>query len=105
MYEQTVRWICELQNRKRKFAEYYDYLIGGGVAGLAFWTVIYPCDVVKTRVQSGSSYKQAFENIIQTSYRGFGNIAFRSVLVNAVGFATFEQFKGAFNLLRLTAMH
>ena len=89
MYEQTVRWLCSNQGKKRKFADYSDFLVGGGVAGLSYWTVSYPWDVIKTKVQAGMTYPKAFENLIGTSYRGFNVVALRSVLVNAVSFATF----------------
>ena len=105
VYEQTVRWVCKFFERKRKFAEYTDFLIGGAAAGLGYWIVAYPWDVIKTKVQAGSTYRGALENIFETSYRGFGTVAFRSVIVNAVSFATFEQTKGISQMFRTMAMY
>ena len=105
MYELTVRSVCSFLERKRKFAEYTDFLLGGAVAGLSYWIVSYPWDVIKTQVQAGRSYQDAVKNIRETAYRGFGTVAFRSVIVNAVSFATFEQTKGISNMFRTLAMY
>lgn len=37
----------------RRFANYSDYLMAGSLAGLGYWTVSYPLDVIKTKTQAG----------------------------------------------------
>lgn len=92
-YENAVRQICKYQNRQRRFANYSDYLLAGAIAGLSYWTVSYPIDVVKTKMQSGENIKDIIKNLPKTAYRGFSVIALRAVIVNGFSFATFEQTK------------
>ena len=64
-------------------------MVSGGVAGLSFWTVSYPFDVIKTKVQNGETYKTALKQLTSSSYRGFSAVFIRSILVNGVSFATY----------------
>lgn len=52
-YENTVRALCKSRGMERRFARYSDFLIGGSSAGLAYWIVSYPWDVIKTKIQAG----------------------------------------------------
>lgn len=52
-YESTVRQICKYREVSRGQANYIDYLLAGSIAGLSYWTVSYPIDVVKTKIQLG----------------------------------------------------
>lgn len=67
--------------------------MAGSIAGLSYWTIAYPLDVIKTKLQTGQTINAIFSNIHKTAYRGFGVIALRSVIVNGISFATFEQTK------------
>lgn len=92
--------MCEFQNKRRKYAEYYDFLVGGGCAGLSFVTVVHPIDLIKTRVQAGQTYTEALKDIMKSGYRGFGSAGTRAVLVNAVSFAVYEETKGLLSLAK-----
>lgn len=86
---------------ERRFAQYSDFLAGGSVAGLTYWIVSYPWDVVKTQIQAGGNTTEIISNLRNTAYRGFGTVAVRSVIVNAFSFATFEQTKALAGLFKI----
>ena len=50
MYEFMVRL---LTNQERESATTADFVVSGAVAGLSFWGVSYPFDIIKTKVQNG----------------------------------------------------
>ena len=100
IYEAAVRGMCKFQNKKRKYAQYYDFLVGGGFAGFGYWFVIYPVDVIKTRVQAGQTYAEAFKGILKSGYRGFGGAGSRAIIVNAVSFCVYEETKGLLSLAK-----
>ena len=52
-YQNAVRQLCKYQGNTRKNANYSDYLMAGSIAGLSFWTIAYPFDVIKTKLQMG----------------------------------------------------
>lgn len=56
-YENAVRQICKFNGNSRRFANYSDYLLAGAIAGLSYWTVAYPLDVIKTKLQIGENPK------------------------------------------------
>lgn len=71
--------------------ERYGPLITGGIAGLTSWLVTYPLDVVKTRLMSGES--QCVRDALKKGnlWRGFTACAIRAVLVNSVGFWSYDK--------------
>ncbi len=79
--------------------------MAGSLAGLGYWTVSYPLDVIKTKTQSGESFKEIIKNLPKTAYRGFSVIALRAVIVNGFSFATFEQMKRLTQMLSQFAVY
>lgn len=65
-------------------------LFGGAIAGIVSWTVSYPFDTMKTKIQLHNklSYKQAFK---QGNYwKGFNYCILRAVIVNSIVLYTYE---------------
>lgn len=79
--------------------------MAGSIAGLSYWTVAYPLDVIKTKLQIGENINDIFRNLPKTAYRGFSVIALRAVTVNGFSFATFEQTKRATRMLSEFAVY
>ncbi|KAG5059151.1 Mitochondrial carnitine/acylcarnitine carrier-like protein [Glycine soja] len=82
-------------------------MLAGGVAGAAFWLMVYPTDVVKSVIQV-DDYKNpkfsgsidAFRRIsasegIKGLYKGFGPAMARSVPANAACFLAYEMTRSA----------
>lgn len=63
----------------------------GGLAGWLSWLVTYPQDAFKTRVQAGYAFDPSWLN--KTIWKGFGAASARALLVNGVGFYTYEMLK------------
>lgn len=82
-------------------------VVGGGCAGIAYWTAMLPVDTIKTLLQTDSritpKYKSTFDCVRQTFasrglsgfYRGFTPTVLRAFPANATLFMTFEYVKGA----------
>ena len=81
-----VRFFSKNQREK---ADTINYVISGGIAGISYWSVSYPFDVVKTKVQNGESYQRALKELFTTGYKGFTAVFIRSILVNGASFATY----------------
>lgn len=70
-------------------------LLCGGIAGMVSWIIIYPIDVIKTRMQIDSSYKNSVDCLRKSVsregykflYRGLSPTLFRAFPVNAATFA------------------
>ena len=60
----------------------------GGVAGIVSWTVIYPLDTIKTRIQSGSRPEG-----LSGLWKGYAPCMIRAGLVNAVGWVIYDALK------------
>lgn len=73
-------------------------LISGSIAGATFWTLVYPIDVVKSRVQvsnDNTSYRKVVTEILKSHgirgfFRGFGATLFRSIPVNGASVVVYE---------------
>lgn len=66
-------------------------LFSGGIAGLCSWTLTYPLDTIKTKIQAGltTSIREAIEE--GNLWKGLSFAAIRAVCVNAIGFSVYEQ--------------
>ena len=76
--------------------------MSGGLAGIATWTLLYPVDLVKTKIQSDSldnpKYKNGIDCFrqmlkegkgIKSFYLAFDIMILRAFFVNAFGFVAF----------------
>jgi solute carrier family 25 carnitine/acylcarnitine transporter 20/29 len=82
-------------------------LIAGACAATAAWAVGYPADLIKTRIQAGTSncsqgtiigtarqlIQESGGSVIQGLYRGFGLKLVRSVPASMIGFSVYEFVK------------
>lgn len=77
-------------------------MVSGGAAGVAYWSAIYPIDLVKSRMQTSEnksgtlSFRQEFIRVYRSSgatglYKGIGVTVPRAVISNAVIFGVYEQ--------------
>lgn len=66
----------------------YNDLISGGVSGATSWLFTYPIDVLKTRIQSDMSFKQAYK--LGNFAHGLNYCIFRAALSNAILFYTYQ---------------
>lgn len=101
-YKGKIGWFSTISREAFGFPVYYesyyycrDYLgyhsiIAGGISGLLSWTVTYPLDTVKTRIQSGES-KTHMEGIkLGNLWSGYKYCAIRAVLTNSIGWLIYE---------------
>ena len=67
----------------------YDAFFSGGIAGLLAWTFSYPIDVIKNRQMAMNiDFKTALQQ--GNLWRGYGLCATRAIVVNSVGFKTYD---------------
>lgn len=69
-------------------------MVSGAIAGMFYWSAIYPIDSLKSVIQTSSSgsYIAAFRNAsIVTLYRGLPITVFRSIPANAAIFIVYEN--------------
>eukprot|EP01024_Parvocaulis_polyphysoides_P029813 TRINITY_DN27042_c1_g2_i1.p1 TRINITY_DN27042_c1_g2~~TRINITY_DN27042_c1_g2_i1.p1 ORF type:complete len:290 (-),score=26.86 TRINITY_DN27042_c1_g2_i1:285-1154(-) len=89
-----------------------SHFVAGGIAGVVSWAVVYPFDVIKSRIQSSSNlqYYSWYQCMID-SYRKEGGAVFfrgldacltRAFLVNAVIFLAYET---SLNVLNYNSSH
>jgi len=64
----------------------------GGLAGMAAWTVSYPLDTIKTRLQSGDFKDWRSSLKAGQIWKGYGVCIVRAGLVNAVGWLVYEKY-------------
>jgi len=77
-------------------------MMAGAASGLAFWTLCYPADVVKTLRQTTTlSYKEIFRIITERGYtgfyRGFSTTIIRAVPVNIAAVCAYSSTLYAFS--------
>lgn len=75
----------------------YNAFISGGIAGLLAWTFSYPVDVIKNRQMARNiDFKIALKE--GKLWKGYNLCATRAVVVNSVGFKTYDYCKNEIKL-------
>lgn len=125
-YEATMRFLQFMTIRNNTSPQKpptWHSLIGGGIGGLVFWTVMFPVDMIKTRIQIDSiqnnltlttptsghhQHHHGSQHFVSTwemmkriyseqgtsgFYSGYKSAILRAIIVNAAVFATYEQVK------------
>jgi hypothetical protein len=76
------------------FGTYYSFcdkinpFFVGGIAGWLSWCIVYPIDVIKTRIQLNEKNIK-FNNI----WKGFGYCSIRTILCSSIGFRVYQIIK------------
>ncbi|CCW63458.1 unnamed protein product [Phytomonas sp. EM1] len=108
-FQSVVRSLL-LEDQKFSEASSVVHFFAGGCAGIAFWTSIYPIDVVKTKQQAMKAdyLKRGFrlscawlyrKEGFRGFYRGYGVTVARAFPGNAVFFAAYEQLNYIWDVL------
>lgn len=50
-YEYALRLICRSQNKEKRFASFYDFLLAGSAGGFFYSAAAYPYDMIRVRYQ------------------------------------------------------
>ena len=108
-YEAGMRRVLPSYNNDRSEIPSYLVVAFGAMSGVTLWTLTFPVDVIKTRIQTDLTgrYKSALDCIratyaeggLASFYRGFTPCLLRSMPVNAITFVAFEQAMKALNKL------
>jgi len=97
-YETVSKWMTPADGQP---APVYAVLVGGGSAGVAYWSCIYPFDLVKSRIQTAAKIEPFATVFVQEYrakgvvglYRGIGVTLPRAILSNGVIFFAYEYSK------------
>lgn len=82
VYYQTYYYFKEKYQMSSFFA--------GGISGLLSWTICYPIDTIKTRIQTGQSktHYEAFK--FGKLWLGYRYCAMRAIITNSIGWMAYE---------------
>lgn len=67
--------------------------LSGGIAGVISWTIIYPIDTIKTRIQSNKKLKYLDAIKKNCYFRGYQMCIIRGFLVNGISFFIYDLLK------------
>jgi len=97
-YEAVSKWLTPKSDRQ---APAWAVITGGGAAGVAFWSLIYPIDLVKSKIQT-QLFTETFWSLfvkelntggVRALYRGMGITLPRAAISNGVVFFAYEYSK------------
>lgn len=99
-YEGT-RELLRQPNQTKDEIGLWKTMVAGGVGGMIFWTITYPIDVVKSRVQVNSTSESLGLMLMQIArkegvgalYSGLSPTLLRTIPATATLFATYEYTK------------
>jgi solute carrier family 25 carnitine/acylcarnitine transporter 20/29 len=102
-YEGLMQRAMKLENKKRSEIEAWKQCSFGALSGYMLWIIIYPIDVIKSKIQTDSFGKPQFKSSIdclrQTIakqgvsglYKGFAPCMLRAGPANAATFVAYEM--------------
>jgi len=102
IYESAIKYSLPQYNNTRKEIPKWKICIFGGTAGLFLWTLTFPLDIIKSRMQSSDFKNTPYRKIIKTGQiilkekgvKGFFNGLFpaqvRAIISNGLGFMAYE---------------
>lgn len=99
-YEIALRNLFTPNGKTREDAPWYGFLCSGAIGGLAYWSAMYPIDVVKTKMQVDNHFnKMGFVRTmsqtwkaggVKALYSGIGITLCRAPIANAAIFGAYE---------------
>ena len=103
VYESAKSYLCK--DIPATEVPMYKVAFAGSLAGASYWSAFFPADVVKTRIQIDSAYKDHTlwkglgdvyrEGGFRALYKGWGITISRAIPAHAALFVTFEFFKSS----------
>lgn len=104
-YSENDKYAISSNNQSKSFL---IPLLSGAYAATVAWAVGYPFDIIKTRIQAGTSnggILQTAQDIVAESngrmiaglYRGFGLKLMRAIPSSAIGFLVYEKVSSGLN--------
>ena len=105
IYEILMLSSQKRHNGDRRKIPFYEIVTYGSLGGVSFWLLIFPFDLVKSKMQGSdfgdtrySSFTKTWSNIQTTQgigglYRGLGAALLRAPITNACIFAAYEKTK------------
>ena len=73
-----------------------NILLIGGLSGFITWSITYPFDVLKTRIQSNDKLTIKTALAQKNMWKGYVPCVIRSFIVNSIGFTVYEESKKYF---------
>ena len=74
--------------------------LAGGVAGMCFWTIGFPADLIKSHVQIGAGWAGIRSRGLRGYFRGYSAVLLRAFPTNAAAFWTFSWCERSLGLLK-----
>lgn len=102
-FESLVKNNVQKRGIQRKDVESWRLCLYGGLSGYTMWTVIYPVDIVKSKLQTDNHLNWKYKSIrhvmkdiyatrgLRGFFVGFGPTILRAAPANAATFVAFEQ--------------
>jgi hypothetical protein len=100
MYEASKAVFVARHGGVKADVPWYAAPISGGIGGLCYWSVCFPADVVKTRMQSSARFAALGlrrglvevyrEGGVRALYAGYGITCLRAFPANAAVFSVYE---------------
>jgi solute carrier family 25 carnitine/acylcarnitine transporter 20/29 len=102
IYESLIKYSLPQYNNTRKEIPKWKICMFGGTAGYFLWTLTFPLDIIKSRMQSSCFLKTRYRKIIKTGqiilkekgvkgfFKGLFPAQVRAIISNGLGFLAYE---------------